>query len=88
MIVPARRLSLTGQARMRSGWFGRMVMQVQERVEFLAYRHAPPPWLDTAAKIKEWNDLPREVTATHYQWRDATWLDVQAGVTLTLGSPI
>jgi hypothetical protein len=64
--------SLTGRARVRSGWFGRQVLQVQWRI--LRYSACQPmPGSDP----KEWWEHMRAKGDVSYEWRDATQADMQ-----------
>ena len=44
--------TLTGRARFRLGWFGRMVPQVEAKVETRHFRTPPPPHMTNAAQRK------------------------------------
>lgn len=63
---------LTGRARVRPGWFGRQILQVEVRE--LAYSACPPrPGSDPVA----WRELMRRQGTESSSWRDATFVDVQ-----------
>lgn len=64
---------LTGRARARPGWFGRLVLQVE--VLITSYSACPPrPGADRNA----WRELMRSQGTQRTHWRDATWDDLQA----------
>ena len=73
MRFPIREVELTGRARVRAGWFGRMVLQVEERVHQFS---ACPPM--PGSDPKAWRDEMRRKGIVYCEWRDATWEDVQA----------
>ena len=79
-LVQRREFKLTGRARVRSGWFGRRVLQVEVLTQaFSPWRPCPPPPnLDDAAREK-WKERERNAPPdnTWTSWRDATWLDLQ-----------
>lgn len=78
--VPTRQeATLTGRARMRPAFFGRMQLQVQERVDF--YGICPPP--PGRTNDADWREFCHR--GTQIRWRDATWLDMQEVPTFTLG---
>jgi hypothetical protein len=75
--IPRYEHTLTGRVRIRPGWFGRMVPQVQVLVQTFSLPCPPPPHYD-AQRQKEWNERERTTPKSSWtEWRDATWLDLQ-----------
>ena len=60
---------LTGRARVRPGWFGRQILQVE--VDHTSYR---PFDLERKSPLSSWK-----------RWRDATWEDMQVCHTYKIG---
>lgn len=81
MMMPRYRESaLTGRARVRPGWFGRQILQVE--VGTLTYSSCPPmPGRDP----KVWLELMRAEGTVSHHWRDAEWFDMQTLETFTIG---
>jgi len=70
--------TLTGRARLRPAWFGRIVPQVQVLVKAFPVHECPPPPNYDEARRKEWIERQRTTpTSSWTVWRDATWLDLQ-----------
>lgn len=70
-------VELTGRARVRPGWFGRLILQVEVRT--LTYSACPPmPGVSSA----EWRGRMRADGEATTAWRDATWEEVSTGLTL------
>jgi hypothetical protein len=64
-------VELTGRARVRAGWRGRLVLQVEVRTTI--YSACPPmPGIDP----REWRELMRSEGAQRLNWRDAGWDDM------------
>lgn len=63
---------LTGRVRARPGWFGRMVMQVEIKVDTFSACPPPPACKDPV----DWES--RMHKGSHLCWRDATWFDAAA----------
>jgi|GEM_PF-5978970 hypothetical protein len=72
--IPKRSdLELTGRARVRPGWRGRLVLQVE--VLTTIYSACPPmPGRDP----REWRNLMRSEGEQRLHWRDAAWDDMHA----------
>lgn len=64
---------LTGRARVRPGWRGRLVFQVEVRTT--TFSACPPP---LGRDHKSWRDLQRSQGTQRLHWRDATWDDMHA----------
>lgn len=78
--IPMRHdAELTGQARVRAGWRGKLVLQVQVRT--IAYSALPAP---PGRNVKEWREHMRSEGYATLSWRDATWADMQALTRLDL----
>jgi hypothetical protein len=63
-----------------------MVPQVEVQHDFVCAWAPPPPGL-SPEKRKEWHERKPEVLHSRKEWRDATWLDLQAMPSLTAGNP-
>lgn len=81
--IPRRAdVELTGRARVRPAWRGRLVLQVEERTTI--YSACPPrPGSDPL----EWRDLMRRQGDQQLHWRDAAWDDMHALHALDLVPP-
>lgn len=80
MVAPLQKVVvvLTGRVRARPGWFGRQVLQVQERSQYR--QHIPPP--PGRAPDPAW-EAGLFTGQPWFTWRDATWHDVHAVGELT-----
>ncbi len=79
--------SLTGRMRFRTSPFVRMVPQVEVQICTVdALPTPPPPTMSDPAEREAWRTRKQEVLWRSLEWRDATWLDLQALPLFTVGS--
>jgi hypothetical protein len=76
MVAPLPRLlcTATGRMRVRRGWFGRLVPQVEILMKHLS------PWHPTAPGQRR---PPDEIIGSWREWRDMTWDDALSQSTWT-----
>ena len=72
--MPKKRdTELTGRARVRPGWRGRLVLQVEVKTTIYSACPAMP-----GRDVNQWREQMRAEGECHRHWRDAAWDDMHA----------